>query len=281
MKIDRKIAFKIARYSTKGQYDKIVDILEQLPNTDKVGTWGFYAQKFIPFLKDTSTPAPFTIFAKGNSKLPFYSFSNLPVVNCPGAGECAKWCYSLKAWRYPAAFFRQVQNTILVKELSPQIVRAWKSLPENRDVRLYVDGDFDSLETMSFWFTLMNERKDLNVYGYSKSWQIFLDYASIDGATFPKNYTLNMSSGSKYENIGPIRAAMSALPIVRGNFVAVEAGKKPTPKTVREVAKSFGMKNIFVCPGKCGSCMKVKGKNVHACGALNLMKDTNVVIGTH
>ena len=44
--------------------------------------------------------APWPIFKHdGNGKLPFYCFSSLPGVTCPGAGSCLDWCYSFKAWR--------------------------------------------------------------------------------------------------------------------------------------------------------------------------------------
>ena len=67
---------------------------------------------------------PFTIFAKGNQKLPFWTFSTLPGVTCPGAGDCLVnpedkskrgWCYSFSAWRYVTAYFRQLQNTLLIR----------------------------------------------------------------------------------------------------------------------------------------------------------------------
>ena len=278
--MNRKTCMKIANLTAKGRYEEIIAIIDQCDKTEKVGTWGYHAQKLIKFLKDRDSKAPFTIFAKGNSKLPFYAFSNLPIVNCPGAGECMKWCYSLKAWRYPAAFFRQVQNTILVREQSAQLSDAFKALKQDVDVRLYVDGDFDSLDTMNFWFDLMVERSDLKVYGYSKSWKLFIDFDN-SGSKFPSNYVLNLSSGSRYENIGPIRAQMVKLPITRGDFVAFAVDQDASDKTIREVAKSFGMKKIFLCPGKCGSCLKVQGENVHACGSLERMKDFNIVLPIH
>lgn len=61
----------------------------------------------------------------GNQKLPFVSYSELPMATCPGAGACgvykkdqqsgapaSGWCYSFKAWRYPSAFLRQFLNTL-------------------------------------------------------------------------------------------------------------------------------------------------------------------------
>lgn len=250
---------------------------------DERATWQYYSVKLLEWLSNMETAKiPFTIFAKGNSKLPFYAFSNLPIVNCPGAGECAKWCYSLKAWRYPAAFFRQLQNTLLVKLQHKAIQDAWNKLPEGCDVRLYVDGDFDSIQTLEFWFGLMNQRPDLKVYGYSKSWMLFLNY-NESGKEFPKNYVLNLSSGSKYK--AEIKEQMEELPIVRGNFSALDVPAKIRAKyeamMLREVAKQTGVRKVFTCPGKCGECMLIKGKNVHACGAKNLMQGVNIVIATH
>ena len=44
--------------------------------------------------------APYRIFNRsGNEKLPFVTFSALPIYTCPGAGECAGWCYSFKGTR--------------------------------------------------------------------------------------------------------------------------------------------------------------------------------------
>lgn len=66
------------------------------------------------------------ISAKGNSKLPFASYSTLPMASCPGAGSCRVevveqpgrglvadgYCYSFTAWRYPSAFARQWRNAL-------------------------------------------------------------------------------------------------------------------------------------------------------------------------
>ena len=143
---------------------------------------------------------------------------------------------------------------------------------------MYVDGDIDSLETMNYWFDLMNARKDLNVYGYSKSWELFSDFKKL-GKSFPKNYTLNLSSGSKYENgrHSLLINTMDNLPVTRGTFSAVKSAKGD--KT-RQTAIANGLKNVFVCPGKCGECVKSKGKNIHACGS-KLFKNVNIVIEAH
>lgn len=254
----------------------------------KRGSWGFHAQKMIAFLRD-GVPA-FTIFTKGNSKLPFVSFSVLPLVSCPGAGDCKRWCYSLKAWRYPAAFFRQLQNLILLfsEQGRATITRAFLSLAHAVTVRLYVDGDIHNLETLAFWFRLCSDRPDLSVYGYSKSWGVFLRW---EGA-FPSNYTLNLSSGSVYN--AEVKAQVAKLPIVRGEFVAVQASV-PAPKrckktgapsdlgawqayrkAVMQAAQAAGHAKVFVCPGLCGFCSNGK----HACGNRDF-DGVTIAIGVH
>ena len=241
-------------------------------------SWARESHKLYTWLCDTSKNAPFTIFAKGNSKLPFFSFSVLPIVTCPGAGACATYCYSLKAWRYPSAFFRQLQNTILVKTQSMQLAQAFYALPKNTDVRLYVDGDFDSVETVNYWFELIKNRPDLRVYGYSKSWNELLQYKGV----YPANYKLNLSSGHAHTDA--IKHKITQLLITRGDFTALPVkqeniGKYKTKgylEDLRTSAKSAGIDKFFACPGKCGTCTK----QGHACGS-DKFSDVPILIGIH
>src|SRR5262249_39663088 len=140
----------------------------------------------------------------------------LPVVTCPGAGECARWCYSLTSWRTPGAFCRQAQNALLVR-FRPDLVRAaFLALPEGVTLRLDVDGDFDSAPTVALWFGLLAERPDLSASGYSKSWDLL--HAARE--FWPANYMLNLSSGQRAQRTS--LAEMEALPGVRGRFVSVD-----------------------------------------------------------
>ena len=245
---------------------------------------------FKRWLLNPRVDAPFRIFQpSGNSKLPFVAFSTLPVVTCPGAGECAKWCYSFNCWRNANPFFRQVQNTLLLANRDDRVGEAFEAIPEGRDVRLYVDGDFDSAETVAYWFRLIHGRPDLQVYGYSKSW------AEISTqSTFPSNYTLNLSSGSIWENDAEMLAKMEALPITRGFFLAVSLTFSPVEAkrlkslkeakyldpgykaAVRQAANDQGIERMFICPGRCGSCTKT----VHACGS-HRFDNVPVLIGIH
>ena len=271
----------------------------------KMSTWEREYLKFQRFI-ETGQPQ-WKVFAKGNGKLPFFAWSVLPGFTCPGAGECLVlarvsddkaspklvngWCYSFKAWRYAAPFFRQLQNTILLRSQAGRahMVQAWQALPLNVDFRLLVDGDITDLDEMRFYWQLLEMRPDVRVYGYSKSWPVFLAWEKL-GRSFPANYLLNLSSGSKF---GPNMEAkmreivnVDGLPIVRDSFLALPVSHKmPDHKLpefqvwaaeLRATAKARGLGNVWVCPGKCGECTP-KG---HACGS-RAFEGIPVVIGIH
>ena len=233
--------------------------------------------------------APFTVLQEGNSKLPFFSWSTLPGINCPGAGACLKFCYSFRAWRYPAAFMRQCQNTILECTIGGWnvISEAYASMPASTAAfRLYVDGDFADLATAKRWFKLIGTRPEISAYGYSKSWRILLD----DELKVPANYRLNLSSGSRYPEA--LKERLRARGFVRGEFVAVPIDSKGLARgfakyeqqeyhrRVRESAAIAGHGKVFSCPGDCGSCT-MRG---HACGTQVDGKDLvpiTIAIGVH
>ena len=234
------------------------------------------------------------IFAKGNGKLPFYAFSSLAGVDCPQAGAClygasgdlmGGFCYSFRAWRYPSAFARQLVNSLRLRSQAGRdaILQAWMDLPQGAIVRLYVDGDFASLDILAFWFRLCFARPDLKVYGYSKSWRILLDYAKA-GGRFPSNYLLNLSSGGS--GTEEEKEHVSRLPITRGEFIAIQTkadhGKAYQSRRnsgfgdyARDVKQSAGRK-VFVCSGRCGDCTP----SGHACGS-DKFRGVDIAIGIH
>lgn len=226
-----------------------------------------------------------SVFYEANEKLPFMSFSALPVVGCPGAGECASWCYSLRAWRYPQAYIRQLNNSLLLR-FAPELIReAFQALPQNITLRLYVDGDFDSAETVRFWFGLLKNRPDIQAYGYSKSWDLLAGYRE----EYPRNYVLNLSTGGRPQSV--TKAEMLSLPITRGEFISLPVNYRPVGKVgnvgfaryedteyhraVRAAGAAAGLK-VFSCPGKCGECTGIG----HACGSMKL-KGLTIAIGIH
>lgn len=255
------------------------------------GDWWHWGSQVADWLEsDGELEPPFALFARGNGKLPFFCWSTLPVVTCPGAGDCARWCYSFRAWRYPAPFFRQLQNTVLERTAwGRERIRAeWSTLPIGADFRLYVDGDHASLDTLSFWCGLMNDRQDVPVYGYSKSWHLLLAWGARNA--FPRNYVLNVSSGSRFDGDADMRRRVEALPITRGDFVAVagvssKANYEPDGAVelkahLQELRKrarqQLGVDRVFACPGRCGSCTP----QGHACGSMRL-QGVPIVIATH
>ena len=255
--------------------------------------WLIAWRKFETFL-DTGLPQWNIFKLDGNSKLnksqqtgEFIVFSSLPLFTCPGAGDCLNWCYSFKSWRYPDAFFRQLQNTILLMTSHGRktIRRVFYGLPYGREFRLYVDGDFDSEETLGFWFNLLASRPDLNCYGYSKSWKLLIDWDN-SGRPFPANYALNASSGSKYNQL--MLERIKLLSCYRGTFDALPVSFKMPDRRkqaerfnvwaseLRKTALDLGYGKVWVCPGQCGDCTPIG----HACGSRKF-QNVPVVIGLH
>lgn len=209
----------------------------------------------------------FSIFAKrGNVKLPFIAFSTLPGVTCPGAGDCLQFCYSFRAWRYPAAFARQCQNAYLMRFGRDSIGAAFRSIaaarPAGFDFRLYVDGDFAHMGDVGFWMSTLRAAPQCRAYGYSKSFAALLAYPG----RWPANYMLNISSGHNSDALTV--DAIRALPITRGEFRAVSIGRKVsssdhgTRETNAALRAAVPDDKIFPCPGKCGTCTGAG----HACG---------------
>jgi len=272
----------------------------------KAGTTKYYATRFLAWLEDKNGPLHFSVFAPGgNMKLPFYAFSSLPGFDCPGAGACLYgdneytpenfgkgWCYSFTGWRYPAAFFRQLQNSVLLRSKAGRetVANQFHEIPAGRTLRLYVDGDFASLEILRFWLDLCKTRPDLSIYGYSKSWDLFLTLDK-QNYSFPANYLLNISSGSRYGD--KLKGKILQLDCTRGEFVAVpvarkhiaskayqdkgNAGSKEYRTEVLQKLKAMGHEKRFACPGNCGNCI---ARKEHACGS-ERMRGVTIAIGIH
>ena len=280
---NRKQCFKAMEYISNNDVDNLIKYLD---NEIKTGiAWTYEYKKFRKFLinlnNDNYNYMPYTIFTQGNNKLSYLSFSTLPVINCPGASECLNYCYSLKAFRYPGAFFRQCQNTLLMQnnfnllgiELNKYNIKG-KLKNTIIDFRLYVDGDFKNDNDLINWMSLLNQCKNINAYGYSKSKHLFLElYKS--GFKFPNNYKLNLSNGSKYDFLDN---DLLKLHFVRGKFTAYKFNKKIKIKNLtndnkKELRSAFNNK-VFICPGICDTCTN-KG---HFCGSNNNLE---VVIPVH
>ena len=268
---------KISELAGKNDRAGIITILENFVEgvTDyKVNSNEYNINKFLPWLKGETNTLQFKMFKIGNSKLPFLNFSTLPVVTCIGAGICKDYCYSFKAWRYPASFLSQVQNTLLMFEFNAIENELIKLIYNKRtklgkldkiDFRLYVDGDFNTLDNLTDWMNLLKKHSKIKAYGYSKSLNLFLQLSDME-YNFPKNYALNLSNGGIYDSLKPY---LMGLHFVRGNFTAIKSTKK-------DIRKQFKNK-VFVCPSKCGECTSIG----HACGNLDKFKNIEIVIPIH
>jgi len=271
---------RIASAISERDYQTACDVINDQLSKDIGVNWRRDLTKLRDFLID-DIPR-FSIFAKdGNGKLPFLAFSSLPGSGfCVGAGDCLNWCYSFRAWRYPAAFCRQAQNAVLLQSMRGRghiLMALDKFKPESGqiDFRLYVDGDFTGVFDIAFWFRALDNRQWLKAYGYSKSWKAFLDYDGI----IPTNYLLNLSSGSKYTDA--IKNKLKQLPFVRGEFKAVSLGRKVKTadhadrKHQAELRAAYG-KKAFTCAGLCGDCTK----SGHACGS-DRFNGVDIIIAVH
>ena len=272
---NNSIKNQISQYAFNGNISGIITILEnflQGVTEIKTMTNEYFMLKFLNWLK-YGGKLPHAVFTIGNVKLPFLSFSTLPGVTCPGAGNCLDYCYSFKAWRQPAAYFRQVQNTLLMHDFKTIETEFIKEISRKKfnnldkiDFRLYVDGDFSSIKDLKNWTQLLKNTPKINAYGYSKSLNLFLQLHD-SGYKFPSNYVLNLSNGGKFDSL---RHILKDLYFVRGNFTAVKVlpGEK--------IRDKFNSK-IFICPGKCGSCTAIG----HACGNLDKFNNMEIVIPVH
>lgn len=221
-----------------------------------------------------------SIIAQGNSKLSksILAFSELPGKGfCPGAGNCLNYCYSYKAWRYPQAFTRQVQNHILLNSEKGRSLIAEDLRKKSftaKYFRLYVDGDFRNAEILQFWFNLL-PTINIQAYGYSKSLELLLKHKG----NWPENYILNLSGGHKYSP--EIESRISKLPIYRGKFLSVNLGRKVNSsefgtKALLAELKSAYAEKAFVCPGKCYKCLP---GSIHACGNKSVIMP--IIIAEH
>ena len=238
------------------------------------------------------------IFSNGNDKLRFLNYSTFPIVTCPGAGACKSFCYSLNSLRYPGAFTRWLMNTILENEAPEIIADAFgyklktptyqKELKQNGFVtfRLYNDGDFPNLKTMGFWMELLKRFPEVRAYGYSKSWNLFIQFVNQFGEqAIPETYKLNLSSGANGSQ-ELLRKKITSYNFVRGDFLAVALPgnkkknvtkiDKQEKKYIYKVAKELGHKKVMLCGGVCNSCTKIG----HACGS-STFDDFAIVIPIH
>ena len=137
---------------------------------------------------------------------------------------------------------------------------------------------FSSTSDVAFWMNELSKVPNCRAYGYSKSFAALLAYDA--NAQWPSNYQLNISGG--HNATQSTVDAVKALPITRGEFIAVSIGRKVhghehgTPAVNAAIRKAMGDVKVFPCPGACGSCTGAG----HACGMPQL-KGRVIAIAMH
>lgn len=195
--------------------------------------------KMIPLLSYVEASG----LVEGNGKLPFAAYSEFPLVTCPGAGGgaidqgrswgfyvktktpgCAGFCYSFKGARNATVVRRWLRLTLSWALYGIDHTRAVMRCFERhyaskgvRIMRLFVDGDFRNTQAITDWMKAISENSAVTVYGYSKSWKELLEYARTK--TFPRNYVLNISSGSRHSEA--LKNEVKRIPCARGEFIDV------------------------------------------------------------
>ena len=284
----------LANLISAGEFTAAADRIDALRKRSPGKHWRLYLGRLAVLLRAPEDPVVgFSIIRPGNSKLgtKFLAFSTLPAteaggIACPGAGDCATWCYSRGAWRYPAAFCRQAQNSVLMQTVAGRDrIRAALATPKGFKVfRLYVDGDFSGRapvagqDDVQFWWDTLADLPQLAAYGYSKSYKQILAAGPAPG-----NYMFNISGGHNHD--GDTVVAAAALHASRGSFLAVDYarvhssaghGERAHRRLLIDVHTRVTGRKAFACPGVCNTCTPAG----HACGS-ERFRNIDIIIAIH
>lgn len=153
-----------------------------------------------------------------NSKLAkdgIVSFNLPPIETCPGAGECAKYCYAdtgnfLRFWK--GTMPPRVANWLAAKrdDFAPRMIELLDKYKKGRDengkpvkmnaIRIHDSGDFFSPDYIKKWTEVAKAHPDIKMYAYTKSHHPALRTYLDEFAALP-NVNIVQSLGSKYDNL--------------------------------------------------------------------------------
>lgn len=230
------------------------------PGKAATGSYPYFFDKLLSFLDDDTAMwkafAESAVQMKGNVKLPFAAYSEFPVVTCPGAGGlqerfqlpkaslgaartskvegCVQWCYSLSALGKPSAMYRFMLTTMASSRDPYRAAETTLSIASRKGapiLRLFVDGDFRSMEHLDAWMEAIRRHPEVSVYGYTKSWHLLEEYAK----PWPSNYRVNISGGSRFAKDEAMKERLFRLPAVRGQFLAVDPWEQAWVRTMHKV----------------------------------------------
>ena len=121
------------------------------------------------------------------------------VVTCPGAGECAKFCYAQQG-RMRMSNCQKAQEKRLALSQSPDfvdtIVRELQGRKWDR-VRVHDTGDFYNAAYLGKWFRIMDAFPDKQFFAYTK--MVPLLKKAEGGGGIPGNFHVVYSLGGKWD----------------------------------------------------------------------------------
>lgn len=96
--------------------------------------------------------------------------------HCPGANECAQYCYAKKGtFKYPSVKKAFARDTALLETDPAAYFKKVRQDIEEAGfmaVRLHVSGDFFSPEQIKGWAQVAKSMPHVRFWGYTKSWKV-------------------------------------------------------------------------------------------------------------
>lgn len=125
-----------------------------------------------------------------------------PVVTCPGAGECIKYCYNAdtRASIFPIEkwcvnwYWSIFKKDELYKKLNDELKKMSKPI-----VRIHSSGDFFSTDYIDLWIKVISENENAKFWAYTKSWKDSSLLRKLEDLRALENLQLIASIESEYE----------------------------------------------------------------------------------
>lgn len=179
----------------------------------------------------------------GNTKLKksgIASFNLIPILHCPMAGECKKFCYATVGQqafksgvlRRARAFKASLQEDFVEKMIAEIKKDKWV-----RGIRIHDSGDFYTMEYLQKWCDIARAFPETRFYAYTKSLRIVL--RAYDLGYIPDNLRIIQSEGGVGDKM--IREDLPHARIFSTLEELQEAGYADASETDDEAA--FGVSN--------------------------------------
>jgi len=145
------------------------------------------------------------IISDGNTKLKkdgIVSLNLPPVITCPGAGDCKKYCFACVGMQAMGNAKQKRINTLELFKRSPKefVNTAVSEIKRTKalTVRFHDSGDIFSLQYLKTLCEICNKLPDVKFYAYTKSIKIILKFGWDN---LPSNFKIIQSYGGKDDNL--------------------------------------------------------------------------------